>query len=693
MDHRRPITFALLATCVVGADRLRRSSRAIDSGPIVEACRRLIESLAITRRVTVAVCERIAAPVLVGIVRPVILLPPAALTGWSPDEIEMVLLHELAHVRRWDNLVNLAQRLVESLLFFHPIVWWVSGWVRREREACCDLVVVGRTNRPHAYAEMLVALAAQMPRSVLFHPTASSAMAAGPLRGRIRRILQLEDDPMLISGKSLTVVLGSLAIVTILSVLYLPARGSAEQSADKAEGFATEGTENTESNADNTSAIESPNANEGGFEDLFGGSSGSETTYGQSDDRIAQSGNEIEASRSANKGGERSIEADDWPDSLGPPPRLNRVLAEKAWQRLGLKLVPMSEEEHEAFEKMNVPAGLKIVGGNVPASLPLPACIVKLRGQTLGEHDTQSFELLRLWLDSEDGQSHTPVKCYAFADGEEFLFEARPPDSTPIQSETTPEVPSSRAHFPSLEEQKLADEAWKALGLELGPISEKDLRRVKALGYDGGLRVANDGSSAAFRRSDVQTGDLLVGLHVWPTTSLKDVAKVLNRDDLAELIPLKFYVVRRAVTQMQPGFGGGEPRSRMAAESHDEVVTGRIGIDSPFLQARRGSATAQAVSTSHDLLQVPQSPEASDQLQGDFQAQRMALSQFQHQVESQIGEAVQRLRADRGRQASGAAIGQVAGRSPGRRARRQETTVGHTNGATPTTNCEPSRRG
>ena len=103
-----PITFALLATGVVGADRLRRSSRAIDSGPIVEACRRLIESLAITRRVTVAVCERIAAPVLVGIVRPVILLPPAALTGWSPDEIEMVLLHELAHVRRWDNLVNLA---------------------------------------------------------------------------------------------------------------------------------------------------------------------------------------------------------------------------------------------------------------------------------------------------------------------------------------------------------------------------------------------------------------------------------------------------------------------------------------------------------------------------------------------------------------------------------------------------------
>ena len=92
----------------------------------------------------VAVCERLATPVLVGVVRPLILLPAAAMGGWGPDQIEMVLLHELAHVRRWDNLVNLLQRLVESALFFHPAVWIVSGWVRREREHCCDAMVVVR---------------------------------------------------------------------------------------------------------------------------------------------------------------------------------------------------------------------------------------------------------------------------------------------------------------------------------------------------------------------------------------------------------------------------------------------------------------------------------------------------------------------------------------------------------------------
>ena len=100
-----------------------------------------------TRHVAVGVCDRLVAPVLIGVIRPMILLPPAALNGWTIEQLEMVLWHELAHLRRWDNLVNLLQRVVESLLFFHPAVWWVSGWARLERELCCDLLVVTRTGR------------------------------------------------------------------------------------------------------------------------------------------------------------------------------------------------------------------------------------------------------------------------------------------------------------------------------------------------------------------------------------------------------------------------------------------------------------------------------------------------------------------------------------------------------------------
>ena len=174
-----PITFALLATGLVGAERLRRETHPLADGEIVTLCVRLAKSMRIVRRVGVAICERLTTPVLVGIVRPLILLPPAALTGWSPDQLEMVLLHELAHVRRWDNLVNLLQRLIESVLFFQPAVWIVSHWVRTEREHCCDAVVVRQTDRPVDYAKALAALAAAH-----FSRTEATLAAAGPVSAR-----------------------------------------------------------------------------------------------------------------------------------------------------------------------------------------------------------------------------------------------------------------------------------------------------------------------------------------------------------------------------------------------------------------------------------------------------------------------------------------------------------------------------
>src|SRR5262249_35280740 len=143
-----PITFAWLAIGLAGAERLRRSGIAASDAELPQLCRRLARELGIARDVGVAVCERLAVPVLGGLVRPLILLPAAALPGWETEQLEMIFLHELAHVRRWDNLVNLIQRLVESVLFFHPAVWIVSGWVRLEREHCCDALVVARTGRP-----------------------------------------------------------------------------------------------------------------------------------------------------------------------------------------------------------------------------------------------------------------------------------------------------------------------------------------------------------------------------------------------------------------------------------------------------------------------------------------------------------------------------------------------------------------
>ena len=203
-----PFTLALLATGVVGAHRLRNIGEELDDPDLQRRFERLCESLGLNRRVVLALCDEISAPLLVGILKPVILIPPSVLAGLSPQQLELILIHELAHVRRWDNLVNLLQRLVEGVLFFHPAVWVVSRWLRLEREHCCDAVVLRHTSQPREYVETLASLALPgvAPR------LAASAMAANhQLVSRIRRILNLEDRTMSLSRKTLGTGAGIIA--------------------------------------------------------------------------------------------------------------------------------------------------------------------------------------------------------------------------------------------------------------------------------------------------------------------------------------------------------------------------------------------------------------------------------------------------------------------------------------------------
>jgi beta-lactamase regulating signal transducer with metallopeptidase domain len=222
------LTMAALATGLVGVERLRRSGQFLNDGDIPLRCRELAGSLGVARRVGVGICDRLAAPVFLGVVRPLILLPPAALTGWSVDQVEMILLHELAHLRRCDNVVNLGQRLIEALLFFHPVTWWISAWVRLERELCCDRIVVERTGRPRAYVEMLVALAGpgQGERRVAL------AMAGGQVSTRVRRILNLEERSMRLT---LPEGLGMVGAAIVAGLLMLGSYAAPPQEKPKAD--------------------------------------------------------------------------------------------------------------------------------------------------------------------------------------------------------------------------------------------------------------------------------------------------------------------------------------------------------------------------------------------------------------------------------------------------------------------------
>ena len=183
----------MLARFLIGlrtAQRLRMTSRPAGKPLLREALVRQARLLGLRAAPALAWSRKVAVPVLVGIMRPLILLPLSFATELSPHQIESVLAHELAHLRRHDHLALLFQRLVESLLFFHPAVWLMSSLLNAERENCCDDLVVATGARPLDYAESLVRMAAAALGAGAPSPLGLAATGrSSHLRRRIHRLL------------------------------------------------------------------------------------------------------------------------------------------------------------------------------------------------------------------------------------------------------------------------------------------------------------------------------------------------------------------------------------------------------------------------------------------------------------------------------------------------------------------------
>ena len=146
--------------CAVGrSHRLQRKSTPAVDQRILRLIHRQVHVLGIRTAPTVAWCNHISVPVVVGVIRPMILLPAAMATGMAPHVLESLLLHELAHIRRLDPWVNMLQRFCEALFFFHPAVWYVSGAISKERENRCDDIVLASGVSRCDYADALVRIA------------------------------------------------------------------------------------------------------------------------------------------------------------------------------------------------------------------------------------------------------------------------------------------------------------------------------------------------------------------------------------------------------------------------------------------------------------------------------------------------------------------------------------------------------
>lgn len=195
----------------VQMQRLRhlRTSQVAESWQ--ETLNRLVRRLCVSRPVRLLESALAEVPLAIGWLRPVILLPASALTGLSPRQLEAVLAHELAHIRRNDYLVNIFQTVVETVLFYHPAVWWISHRIRAERENCCDDLAVAACGDALVFARALTEL--EQMRG------ATGRVAVGATGGTLlKRVRRLVAAPAAHSNRPPGWLAGALALLAAIGI-------------------------------------------------------------------------------------------------------------------------------------------------------------------------------------------------------------------------------------------------------------------------------------------------------------------------------------------------------------------------------------------------------------------------------------------------------------------------------------------
>lgn len=171
----------------IAIQRLKIERTTPVSADVESQITKLARRLGIARAVRVLQCMAIDSPLVIGVFKPIILVPASILTDLPPAQIEALFAHELAHVLRQDYLINLIQTLLETLLFFNPAAWWVSSRIRIEREHCCDDLALSITRDRAAYVKALAWVGGAST------PMLAPAASGGELLPRLRRLLAQPD--------------------------------------------------------------------------------------------------------------------------------------------------------------------------------------------------------------------------------------------------------------------------------------------------------------------------------------------------------------------------------------------------------------------------------------------------------------------------------------------------------------------
>jgi beta-lactamase regulating signal transducer with metallopeptidase domain len=170
--------------------RIRQSCTPVDAQDLDPMLCETLARFRSVRAVELRTSEELRVPTAIGFAEPAVVFPAWALRGLSVAELNTILLHELAHLRRWDDWTNLAQKVLRALFFFHPAVWFVENRLALEREMACDDIVLAHTSNPRAYAACLVSLAE---KNLLHRGVLLAQAAVGRMRQTSARILQILD--------------------------------------------------------------------------------------------------------------------------------------------------------------------------------------------------------------------------------------------------------------------------------------------------------------------------------------------------------------------------------------------------------------------------------------------------------------------------------------------------------------------
>jgi beta-lactamase regulating signal transducer with metallopeptidase domain len=197
--------------------RLRRRSQPIEISSLHLILQKTVNQFSNNRNVSIRVSDELRVPTAIGFLKPAVLLPAWALEDLSAAELNAVLTHELAHLRRWDDWTKLAEKLISAVLFFHPAVWWIQARLGLEREIACDDLVLASSSDARGYAECLVSVAE---RSRMRTGLALALAAISRVRQTSIRIAQIL-DPNRPRTTATRAWKPAVAMVTVLSAATL----------------------------------------------------------------------------------------------------------------------------------------------------------------------------------------------------------------------------------------------------------------------------------------------------------------------------------------------------------------------------------------------------------------------------------------------------------------------------------------